>query len=368
MWRTLQMMSAVGLLCAAGAMAQTRGPEIGGGADRADAPAGRRLVGEPIDAGFLMVDGRAVARPYTVAREGDTITINAKVIPAAIETYSRFGGRRGRVREGMGAGRRPGFRGEAARPQWSIEAVLENRLREGSMVVVQQPDFAVVLPLYSAVSLIEVLESNDDLQTKLAAMQKLTPRPIHSSHWRGLIEAYQSSPWVVEEVTVKRAEWDARYPRGETTGRFTDWFIRAAPLVGLFASVLAIGVLIRSGLHTVRAPEESRRWGHVDTSGVRGRVVAQMLVVLLLLNILDLAFTVAAQQTGGFLEANPISRSFISNLGALMLFKLLLCGAAITVLMVLRRRRAAEMAAWWLCLVYTVVLLRWVTVNSVLMA
>ena len=74
--------------------------------------------------------------------------------------------------------------------------------------------------------------------------------------------------------------------------------------------------------------------------------------------------TLLTDPHGGFTELNPIAGLFVKTPLALSGFKLVATGVAVGILWYRRIYVGAQKAAWWLCLVLTLVTIRWVTIQS----
>ena len=98
----------------------------------------------------------------------------------------------------------------------------------------------------------------------------------------------------------------------------------------------------------------------------RSRRVLLLLVLIWMLNGFDLAFTLLANEIGGFHEANPFARPFLRASESLIAFKLASVAVASAILIAFRRRVVTEVACWLLCVVYTVLAFMWVTYYSFL--
>ena len=94
-------------------------------------------------------------------------------------------------------------------------------------------------------------------------------------------------------------------------------------------------------------------------------MVIPNVVLLVLLGVLDLAFTLAAEQGGGFLELNPLGSRLAASPVVLAAFKIASLLGACFILVMLRKYRGAQVASWWLCLVCTILTFRWLTYNSI---
>ena len=124
-------------------------------------------------------------------------------------------------------------------------------------------------------------------------------------------------------------------------------------VMGMSLCVFAIGHLLRY------RPEE------VQASS---RGVLLTLGLVFALSALDLVWTLLAHQAGQMRELNPLGSRLIENVWLLSAFKLGLTALAVGVLYRLREHAFARAAGWWACLVLTLLLIRWVAVNSLFMA
>jgi hypothetical protein len=93
----------------------------------------------------------------------------------------------------------------------------------------------------------------------------------------------------------------------------------------------------------------------------RGRRVAQLLAVLLLLSVSDLGFTLWAHAVTPFDEMNPLARVLLdgNHVSALVVTKLLLTVTGIAIFWHLRALARAEVALWVLVAAYVTIALRW---------
>lgn len=96
------------------------------------------------------------------------------------------------------------------------------------------------------------------------------------------------------------------------------------------------------------------------------RRLALLICAIILMGITDLLCTLSYLTSVGLIEANPIARWVINNLGmaGLITFKaatmLFTCGA----LYIIRRHRAAERCAWICAVVLLLLMLHWVRFNQ----
>ncbi len=104
----------------------------------------------------------------------------------------------------------------------------------------------------------------------------------------------------------------------------------------------------------------------------RARRVAELISILWLLAMADLAFTLWAHRFTAFHELNPVARYFLKQglIPSLILFKLVVTLIGTRVFWVVRRDGRAEVALWAMVGVYVALAVRWglYTSNPVAMA
>lgn len=222
---------------------------------------------------------------------------------------------------------------------------------------------------------VDVVTSDASSADKIDALGALGPRRADPRLWQALLAQGPPSPALRERASIIRKQQDeaearrlAKLNEQERAARAGELYQWVLPMASIGGVLLALAVL----LHTLRAswslPIEQRAWRHIDPTGQRTRAVIQLVAVLVLLNGLDLVFTLLAQQTGQFFELNPVGERFIDSPVALGYYKTTLVALGVGIILFLRQRRAAEITAWWLCAVYVLVLVRWVAVNTVMLA
>ena len=77
--------------------------------------------------------------------------------------------------------------------------------------------------------------------------------------------------------------------------------------------------------------------------------------------------TVFAHNGGGFWELNPFAGELIHSMSMISTFKITLTIGAAFLLITTRKHRPAQIASWWAGVLYTFLIIRWVTFNSMFM-
>ncbi len=91
------------------------------------------------------------------------------------------------------------------------------------------------------------------------------------------------------------------------------------------------------------------------------------LCLIVLLNLYGLACTLFAAGCGGFWEMDPFAGYILDVPPMVVCFKLGLTIGPAILLIIARRRKLAQMASWRGGVLYTVLVLRWVTYNAMFM-
>ena len=310
-------------------------------------------ITEPIDHGFVIIDGHYMPPPYRLQVEEGVLKVNGT------EVHFRAG--RGINGQGLGWLSNPRFAPAVAVAQ------LEKRLRENGMLLKFEDTRAVLLYRYSAVEVLTVLlDDSLSRKTKIDSLVKLDLNWMNSSHWGGLVDVFQPAPGLQEKLVALRQELKAEEKarqeslRQKMEGAEEDLtYARVGGVLSVVLAACAIGVLM-----THVPGRDGRLLGRDDSAQNRRRVLL-LVAVLVVLNLFDLACTLAAAQAGSIYELNPLVEQHLASPAALTIFKLSLLGVGCAVLVAFWRYRLTQLASWWAALCYTVITLRWATFNSV---
>ena len=101
--------------------------------------------------------------------------------------------------------------------------------------------------------------------------------------------------------------------------------------------------------------------GHFDSQPTN-----EGFVFVVALSLLDLVWTLLVSQAGTMRELNPVGGRLIDDPVKLVAFKVAMTGLAAGLIFKLRYYRRAQLASWWACLILTLLIVRWLTFNSML--
>lgn len=331
-----------------------------------------------VQTGLLVIEGQPMSGPYTVWTTDGVTYVNDRPMPDLAVAGSRGrGGERRAGEQNGGAREERGLEGSEARRgrrSASTESVLLEGLMAGNLLIVQGQT-CVQLMWSEVPALAGVVNSENTREAKASQLSQMTERPrrVDPRFWFNFLDTFEPDAAFLAAVEQYKTDLDALRAKhaarvhGLVDGGLSPTF---TSLLAVAGSLIGIAVLIRTGIPTFKPLSSGKltHWRHVDESGLRGRVVIPILGALVALNSLDLVFTVNAGQTSRFVELSPIAADMMSSPWVLVAFKCLCVVIAVSILYRLRQTRLAQLSAWWVCLGYTLVIIRWATVNTALMA
>lgn len=127
---------------------------------------------------------------------------------------------------------------------------------------------------------------------------------------------------------------------------------------GMLICVFSMGHLLQS------APRIQTEAQRRETSDQWIRAATISVALFVVMAMLDLAWTLLASNAGKMQELNPMGSSLLGEPVRLILAKV---GATIMsagILIALRTNPRAQKAAWWVCLLCTLLTMRWLVLNS----
>jgi len=304
-----------------------------------------------IDRGFVIFEGQYVASPYVVTSEGGSVSINGFEVA---QPWSR--GFRGFPGGGPGGGGPPRRRG-------SRDALrIEGQLRSDGLLICSKDEEAVYLSAGRALAVLELLASDESDTVKVQTLIQEQSGLMPSGQWIALVEAFEAPPELADrleklEAHLAMLELDSEPAPGagliSTTG---------ATVLGFALAVWALGTLLGCRPPTTLEPASA------DLTARAARQVVHLVVLIVILGTYDLLCTLFAEHVGGLWELNPFARSLVASASSVTAFKLTLTVGGGVLLVAARRSRLAQVGAWWIGVLYTVLILRWATYNSVFMA
>lgn len=127
---------------------------------------------------------------------------------------------------------------------------------------------------------------------------------------------------------------------------------------GMVISVFSLGHLLKSA-PKVQTDEQRR-----ETAGQWTRLTIVSIGLFIVMSSLDLTWTLLASGAGQMHELNPIGSKLVDSPDLLIVFKLGATFISAGILFCLRKHSQAQVASWWVCLICTVLTMRWIVFNS----
>jgi hypothetical protein len=147
----------------------------------------------------------------------------------------------------------------------------------------------------------------------------------------------------------------------ESEIRATQWMNRLAyPLIvsSMVLTVLSLGHLLGG------RPHAGKPTLGIDATPQMIHALNWSLFFAAAFSSIDLIWTILAASTNQIRELNPIGSQWIGNPRHLAGFKISVTFSCLALLWLLRKHKRAQIAAWWVCLILTLVTIRWLTLNS----
>jgi hypothetical protein len=325
------------------------------------------VEGEPILGGFLIRDGRYVPPPYVVGSQGKSLFLNGRRLVGL--------GLRPDEEEELGSEHEVLTRSEPARNEAAggelsasrtasrMRGRLERRLANGMLLVQATDGTCIAFEHQAAYEVLSLLCSTQSRGEKLLALLRKDEHGLDSRQWGEVLDRFQPTAELREHL----AELDQRLERESAGLTLVYDGCPRGPLYGLTVAGMVLVVLALGTILNTRPPAGTN-WREEDCSESASAFVWRTVLLIVALSGFDLVCTLLAGQTGRFLEVNPLAESLLDSPLALAGFKGAFTLGAVLILWRLRRFRGAQMASWWICLLLTVLTVRWVVVESLLLA
>jgi hypothetical protein len=301
---------------------------------------------EPVEihSGFVISEGRYMPPPYIVrSRQG-------KVFVNDIEVRDR--NRPQITRRFMGI--------RSMNPTFSRQpgTYIEQHLRRDGMLICSSSRPAAYLTAQEAIPVLDVLMSDEQPVARIQTLLQAGPDWMAKEQWKLIAGTFDAPAELAERVET------LKYRLSESEQADTDYewswaFLSAITMAGFVLSVWALGTLL-----ACRPPMIPGRRAKV-LSGNACRQVIWLVVLIVILNLYDLVCTLFAHGVGGLWELNPFAGRLIQDVPMVVMFKLALTAGAAILFLVTRHHRLTQIGSWWIGVVYTVLILRWTTFNSI---
>jgi hypothetical protein len=322
--------------------------------DRGPGPSGfYRTYEWPTEAtvkkGFAFLDGEYLAPPYEIRYVDGAMTINGREL-TCIPPSRGFGGR------GYG----PPRVGE--QPWRTMVNDLSGQLNNDSVMLSfkDQPYWA--LDSTAAHDFLKSLMTTEKRSLRQVSVREQLPESFDKSVWDAWIESFEPPDDLRQRAALWIANYDTTQERAEAEIQAARWMDRLAyPLSvsSMVLIVLAIGHLLGG------RPHAGKPTFGIDASPEMIRALEYSLFFATAFSSIDLIWTILAASNNQMRELNPIGSHLIEDPRQLAGFKVGVTFSCLALLWLLRKHKRAQIAAWWVCLILTLVTIRWLTFNSI---
>jgi hypothetical protein len=314
-------------------------------------PLSERFV---IDNGFVILDGRFLSPPYVMECRGAEVLINGNSVVLEANTRRR--------------GRRDETDPERDTKRICSVCLFARRLQNNALILGFDGRVAWI-GAGKAIQVLDILLNELAESERLQRLCELEIRNLDNSRCTRIIQTFRPSDELIERFSACTEDLDEDPDSGAAPPLYSafaaadrrDRAIQCATLIGMALVVLAAGLLLSH--RPVNLP-----WKNRNESPQWDRFMLRCTMLIVLLSVFDLSCTLILNSVFGFHEVNPLARALTNSPWLLSVFKVTATGVGVGILWYLRKYVGAQVASWWLCLVLTMVTVRWLAVQSVFLA
>ena len=306
-----------------------------------DPGAPNEVRGIAIKHGTVVVRGRRLESPFVVSRTNKQVLINGEVVAAATEG--------------------------SAIDSREIMARIERELFGDNCVIVFGTDIVASTNGESCMTLLGTLAQADSLHRRIELIlhsDLAGVSDVTTAEWRTALENFVADECFVNqylEYENAMESLDADSNENSEAGLQVHDSTRTMyglSVVGMLLIALSAGTLLG------HPPKKSGSWSRIVSSPRTLSAMQRCLVLIAAYSLFDLVATLLALKTGHVEELNPLGVGLILAPAALAAFKFSATCLGTGLLWRLKNYHGAQVASWWLCMVLTLVTVRWVTVQS----
>ena len=301
---------------------------------------------EPVEihSGFVISEGRYMPPPYVVRSRQDKVFVNG--IEVRDRNRPQITRRFMDIRSMNSTfSRQPGTH-------------IEQHLRRDGMLICSSSRPAAYLTAQEAIPVLDVLMSDELPGAKIQTLLQAGPDWVAKEQWKLIAGTFDAPAELSDRLQALKQRQSESEP-ADTDYEWSWAFLSAITMAGFVLSVWALGTLL-----ACRPPMIPGRRTKV-LSNTACRQVVWLVVLIVILNLYDLVCTLFAQGVGGLWELNPFASRLMQDVSMVVIFKLALTAGAAILFLATRHHRLTQVGSWWVGVVYTVLILRWTTFNSI---
>ncbi|HIE97531.1 MAG: DUF5658 family protein [Fuerstiella sp.] len=296
--------------------------------------------------GYVFVDGIFVAAPYELRQQDSQVLINNRAFELSSFVDAENEGRRRNGNPDNG-GRR------------AFRTVIEC-LEGGGAIVLFSGTPVEMFYGNSSYDLLNVLIKDDARTAFLAGEQEWLPARVEHQSWIAWISEFDCPP----ELQDRATEMLQKIERTMTENEAHISAIRTLEASGYPLTVVGMLLVVLSVGHLLSFHPTPDGEGKPEPSPQTLKAVRKSLMLVAALSALDLIWTILVSQTGSMRELNPLGSALIKDPQSLIILKVVATSVAVGILLTLQRHRIAQQGSWWGCLICTLLMVRWLTFNS----
>lgn len=298
------------------------------------------VSGIAIQNGRVVLRGQALASPYVVSRTGKQVLINGEIVATAEGSTSSAREIVARIERGL-------FRGDSVMVfGTNIVASISD---EGCMFIIGE--------LVRAETLQRQIEFI--IHSELEGAEQVT-----TAEWRAALQDFVADESLYEQFLEYERDINSA---DEASTESSDFSLQVHDSTRSMYGLSVVGMLLialSAGTLLGNPPKNSGSWSRIVRSPQTLTVMQRCLVLIAAYSLFDLVATMLALKTGHVEEINPLGVGLILTPVALVAFKVASTCLGAGLLWKLKNYHGAQVASWWLCMVLTLVTVRWVTVQS----
>ena len=297
--------------------------------------------GIAIEHGTVVVRGRKLESPFVISRTDKQVLINGEVVAEATEG--------------------------TAIDSREIMARIERELFSDECVIVFGTDIVASTNGESCMTLLGTLAQADSLHRRIELIlhSDLTGvSDVTTAEWRTALDDFVADESFVNQYLQYENETESMVAEPNEDSEVglqvhdSTRTMYGLSVVGMLLIALSAGTLLG------HPPKNSGSWSRIVRSPRTLSAMQRCLVLIAAYSLFDLAATLLALKTGHVEELNPLGVGLILAPAALAAFKVSATCLGTGLLWRLKNYHGAQVASWWLCMVLTLVTVRWVTVQS----
>ncbi|MCF7974974.1 MAG: DUF5658 family protein [Phycisphaerae bacterium] len=297
-----------------------------------------------ISTGFVILHGQYIIPPYTIAVKDNEVFLNGIALPPLSDIQSN---------QHPHVQRRGTRRAPLRQVGW-----LKQNLEQDALLIHLNTETIALIPYYQASTVLDTLLSSESPEEKVQLLAQEEMAGFSSIDWASLVNGFETSPELQDRVANLRETLAQQQKVGDKAVWYLTGPFPIMPILGFAMTVLALGTLLNC-----RPPNAFSRLSQRHRK-ICSRQVFYLVGLMVVLNLYDLACTLFARGCVGFWEMNPYAAGILEIPPMVVCFKLSLTVGPAILLIIARHCKLAQVASWWGGVLYTVLILRWVTFNA----